>query len=320
MPNERLTESLVRSKLSECGYYTSTTTTVEEQQSAIADVAKLLKSASKSGKGGAGSPEFLVSDFDDPDFLVVIECKADPRRHASTNLDKPTDYAVDGALHYAKHLSKSFNVIALGASGETQGQFRVSTYLFPKNGSSFAILKTKGNRALEDIVPWPDLIAHAEFDPTIQKLRREDLMAFSRHLHDFMRDHAKLTESEKPLLVSGTLIALQNRAFAKSFDAYEPQDLQRQWLQVISKEIANATLPKANKVNMTQPYSTIAVHPALGRKTRAFPRGVLYELIRILKERVWPSISVYHEFDVVGQFYGEFLKYTGGDKKALELS
>lgn len=30
-------------------------------------------------------------------------------------------------------------------------------------------------------------------------------------------------------------------------------------------------------------------------------------------------INIYHDFDVVGQFYGEFLKYTGGDKKALGI-
>ena len=149
-------------------------------------------------------------------------------------------------------------------------------------------------------------------------------MAFSRDLHDFMRDHAKLTESEKPLLVSGTLIALQNQAFAKSFDAYKPEDLQKAWLKVIKEEIDKADLPQAKKYNMTQPYSTIAVAPALGNPTDAktaakFPKGVLYELIKDINEKVWPFISVYHDFDVVGQFYGEFLKYTGGDKKALGI-
>jgi type I restriction-modification system DNA methylase subunit len=149
-------------------------------------------------------------------------------------------------------------------------------------------------------------------------------MAFSRELHEFMRDHAKLTESEKPLLVSGTLIALQNIAFAKSFDVYKPEDLQKQWLKVIRDEIDKADLPKAKKYNMTQPYSTIAVAPALGKPTDAktlakFPKGVLYELIKALNEKVWPFISIYHDFDVVGQFYGEFLKYTGGDKKALGI-
>jgi len=45
----------------------------------------------------------------------------------------------------------------------------------------------------------------------------------------------------------------------------------------------------------------------------------LHELIRRLNEKVWPFISIYHDFDVVGQFYGEFLKYTRGDKKALGI-
>lgn len=38
-----------------------------------------------------------------------------------------------------------------------------------------------------------------------------------------------------------------------------------------------------------------------------------------MNEKVRPFISIYHDFDVVGQFYGEFLKYTGGDKKALGI-
>lgn len=144
-------------------------------------------------------------------------------------------------------------------------------------------------------------------------------MAFSRDLHDFMRDHAKLTESEKPLMVSGTLIALRNKPFAKAFDAYSPEDLQREWMRVIRDEIQKASIPKAKKDNMAQPYSSIGVHPELGKATKAYPKGVLYELIKRLNEKVWPFISVYHDFDVVGQFYGEFLKYTGGDKKALGI-
>jgi len=70
---------------------------------------------------------------------------------------------------------------------------------------------------------------------------------------------------------------------------------------------------------MTQPYSSIAVHPELGKPATKYPKGVLHELIKLLYEKVWPFISVYHDFDVVGQFYGEFLKYTGGDKKALGI-
>lgn len=144
-------------------------------------------------------------------------------------------------------------------------------------------------------------------------------MAFAADLHEFMRDHAKLTESEKPLLVSGTLIALRNKAFVASYDVQTPLQLQRDWMRVIHEEIQAADIPQAKKDNMVQPYSSIGVHPELGKSNKVYPKGVLHELIDRLNKKVWPFISVYHDFDVVGQFYGEFLKYTGGDKKALGI-
>jgi type I restriction enzyme M protein len=92
-----------------------------------------------------------------------------------------------------------------------------------------------------------------------------------------------------------------------------------EWMRVIKEEFRKADIPNSKEYSMTQPYSSIAVHPVLGKSSLRFPKGILYELIKMLNEKVWPFISVYHDFDVVGQFYGEFLKYTGGDKKALGI-
>jgi len=320
MANERKTENLVRDDLNRLDYYSpDNSNRVEEQKSEIEAAKKLLKSASKTGKGGHGAPEFIISNPDNPDFLVVIECKAENKYHSSEDLSSPVTYAVDGALHYAKSLSKEFNVIAVGVSGETRGSLKISTYLHAKGADSAQELLTKSQAHINKIISWGDYIEHATFDPKVQRLRHEELMAFSRQLHDFMRDHAKLTEEQKPLLVSGTLIALRNAAFSKSFDAFKPAELQKEWFKVIEKELEDADIPKAKKQIMTQPYSGIAVHPELGKPTAKFPKGVLYELINDLNQKVWPFISVYHDFDVVGQFYGEFLKYTGGDKKALGI-
>lgn len=320
MANERKTENLIRDALKKLGYYAmSKPIRVEEQKSEIEGVKRLLKTASKTGKGGMGSPEFIVSSTSDPDFLVIIECKADTKDHQSKTGTSPQKFAVDGALHYAKFLSKEYNVIAVAASGSTKATLKLSTFLHPKGGAAPQDLKTKTGAAIAGLIPWHDYIEHATFDPSIQKLRHDELMAFASDLHIFMRDYAKLTESEKPLLVSGTLMALRDKAFAKSFDAHAPEDLQKEWQKVIADQLNKADLPQAKKVSLTQPYSTIAVHPELGKATTKYPKGVMYELIRMLNEKVWPFISVYHDFDVVGQFYGEFLRYTGGDKKALGI-
>ncbi|KIC40447.1 restriction endonuclease [Ruegeria sp. ANG-R] len=335
--NERKTENIVREELRRHGYYEpSSDVQVEEQKTNIAALKRLLRTASKSGKGGGGAPEFIVSSLSNPDFVLLVECKASTKDHASQavpDIIQGSDlsessyqkakrvqrYAVDGVLHYAAKVAKEFNVICVAVSGETEASAEISVFLHPKGVGRPKALTTKEQNLVSSIVPWSDFIEHATFDETVQKLRFNELMAFSRELHNFMRDHAKLTESEKPLLVSGTLIALRNAAFANSYELYQPDDLQKEWLKVIRTEIEKATIPRAKKDNMAQPYSSIAVHPELGKSTKAYPKGVLNELIRQLNEKVWPFLSVYHDFDVVGQFYGEFLKYTGGDKKALGI-
>lgn len=319
MANERITENLVRDILKTLKYYDNQETQIEEQKSQIEEVKKLLKGASKTGKGGVGAPEFIISTKQTPDFLIIFECKAATKYHESKDRDKPVEHAVDGVLHYAKNLSKSFNVIAVAVSGQSKSSLKISNFIWPKGSAEPKILTNKAGGQITTIVPMDDYIEHGTFDPDVAKKRHHDLMEFSRELHNFMRDNAKLTESEKPLLVSGTLIALKNKAFAKSYDAYKPEELQKEWMRVIKEEFKKAEIPHSKEYSMTQPYSSIAVHPNLGKANKKFPKGVLYELIHMLNEKVWPFISVYHDFDVVGQFYGEFLKYTGGDKKALGI-
>ena len=340
--NERNTENIVRDELRRHGYYDeSNDIRVEEQRSTIEAVRRALRNASKTGKSGAGAPEFIVSDPEVPDFLLIFEGKADTKDHASAEVQglldgtlpaDPTDetemleavkrankYAVDGALHYARFLSRDYNVIALGVSGETKRGSKVSAYLWSRGAERPQVLTTRAGKPVENIIPWADFVDHASVDPTVIERRLSDLMGFSRELHDFMRDHAKLTESEKPLLVSGTLIALMNRAFAKSYGEYSPEELQAAWMETIKGELKKAKIPQAKTESMAQPYSGIAVHAELGRSTPAYPKGVLHEMIRMLDEKVRPFVTVYHDYDIVGQFYGEFLRYTGGDKKALGI-
>jgi type I restriction enzyme M protein len=335
--NERKTENIVRDELRKFGFYDpASDIQIEEQKSNIEAVKRLMKAASKSGGGGGGAPEFIVSSPSSSDFLLIVECKADTKDHCSSlvagilqgltvteddssKAKRTQRFAIDGVLHYARPLSREFNVIAIGISGETKKSALVSTYLWPKGGSKPKELCAKDGATLNNFIPWKDYVEHATFDPTVQQLRFDELMSFAADLHDFMRDHAKLTESEKPLLVSGTLIALRNKAFVASYDVQTPVQLQKDWMRVIREEIQAADIPQAKKDNMAQPYSSIGVHPELGKATKSYPKGPLHELIDQLNRKVWPFISIYHDFDVVGQFYGEFLKYTGGDKKALGI-
>ena len=135
MANERKTERIVWKTLQKLGYFSDTTLTVEEQKSDSPRINKLLKSASKSGPG-RGSPEFIISSDSHTNFILVVECKAESSCHESQTRNKYADYAVDGALLYASYLSKEYDVLAIGVSGESKAELRISHYLLLKGTSS----------------------------------------------------------------------------------------------------------------------------------------------------------------------------------------
>jgi hypothetical protein len=324
MSNERKTEGLVRDKLRALEYYQADNgISVEEQKSEIAKVKSLLSKASKNSKENNGYPEFIISNLKDTGFLIVVECKADVRKHESSGRDQAAAYAVDGAIHYAKFLAKNFTVVAVAASGSTRSSLKVSTFLVAAGSDEVKELTNESGEPVTDILPYDDYYRLASFDPDVASKRHADLLAFSRDLHEFIWTRAKVSEEDKPLLVSGTLIALMNSAFLKTFRSLEAEDVPEAWLTAIKKELDKAEIPQAKKDTMLQPYTTIAVHPNLGkpdsRTAKEYPDGVFKEVIARICENVWPYINVYHDFDVVGQFYGEFLKYTAGDKKALGI-
>lgn len=324
MANERKTESLVREQLRTFGYYEPDNgISVEEQKSEIVRVKGLLSKASKNAKGNIGYPEFIISNRKDTAFLIVVECKPDVKKHESLGRDKPVDYAVDGVLHYAKHLAKHYTVLAVAVSGTTASSMKVSNFLVPMGTTDVKELVNESNAPVAELVPYDDYYRLASYDPDVAQKRHSDLLAFSRELHEFIWAKAKISEEEKPLLVSGTLIALMNNTFIKTFDTLPAEDVQEAWLTAIKKELDKASIPQAKKDTMLQPYTTIAVNPNLGKpdsKTaKEYPDGVFKEIITRIADNVWPYINVFHDFDVVGQFYGEFLKYTAGDKKALGI-
>lgn len=319
--NERITENIVREKLSAVGITSANGFLIEEQKSANARLEKLLKTASKSGKG-LGKPEFIVSKIGDSDIVIVVECKADIKRHESPGLDRPKDFAVDGVLLYASYLAREYDVVAVAVSGQSEKDLRVSTYLHAKGSPVPAPLLDENDSPLGDIVSWDRYKARAAFDPSRAAARHTDLMRFSRELHNYMRDYAKITEAQKPLLVSGTLLALMDKGFERAYGAYEGEDLAQKLFQAIRDVINKAQLgdnQDAKKRAVTNAFSFIEHHPELHKVDAQTGESPLLHITRDLHAHVQPFTRDHYDFDIIGNFYGEFIRYTGGDGKGLGI-
>ncbi|MCX6717747.1 MAG: N-6 DNA methylase [Candidatus Taylorbacteria bacterium] len=319
--NEKKTENLCRRLLIDVGIFNNNDFVVEEQKSDSPIIEKLLKNASKSGSG-VGRPEFIIRKKDDNEFLLVIECKADTKYHESKNKDLYKDYAVDGALLYGVNLARAFNVIVVGISGEDENNSKISTYLYPKNSSNYVDLLDENNQKIQKILNWDRYIERAKFDPALAKIRHSDLMKFSRELHDYMRDYAKITEAQKPLLVSGILLALMDKGFEVAYRKYEGEELAIETFNSIQKIIEKAELGdthETKKKAVINAFSFIAHHPELQKIDTKKNESPLLHIVRDLHIHVQPFTKDHYDFDIIGNFYGEFIRYTGGDGKGLGI-
>lgn len=296
MGNERKTENIVRNHFNKFSGIT-----VEEQKSDNIKINKLLKNASKKGIKH-GLPEFIISYEENSDILIVIECKSDIKKHESATLDKYSEYAVDGILLYASFLAKEYDVLAIAVSGETVRELKVSHYLHLK-GEQKATQKFS-NKLLDPANYLSSYIKSPE------KFRQDynSLLSFSKDLNETLHSK-KIKESQRSLLISGILIALENQAFRVSYKEHKkPEDLANILVETISYELKNANLLSKKLENLKNAYSFIRTHTALSGE-----RDVLSKLIESIDSNVNKFIKTHKYFDVLGQFYIEFLRYANSD-------
>lgn len=306
MVNERNTEEIVRDHFKKY----NDKITIEEQKSENPRIQKLLENASKQGDG-RGKPEFIISFDDYANLLIVVECKASKQNHVSDNKENPKNYAVDGALLYSSYLAREFNVISIGVSGENKGSHRVSTYIQLEGASK------PRKKNIQELLSPDAYISAFEKDPELENKKEKELMEFSQELHNYLRDSAKLSQKEKPLLVSAILIALEDPTFRSSYKTQtKASRLSKELVRVVGDYLQEADVPEEKRKRMINPYEFIKVHQVLSKKDDE--EFVLKNIITQIEDEVKPIMSR-QSHDILGQFYQEFLSYTGGDKKGLGI-
>jgi type I restriction-modification system DNA methylase subunit len=321
--NEKITENIVRKKLESLGYYKNSDILVEEQIIQNPFIKKLLPSKNKIGKG-KGKPEFLISNSENSDYLIVVECKADTKYHESKNRDQHAGYAVDGVLLYASCLSRGYNVIAVAVSGQNEKELKIDTFLHPKGAQVATPLKDTSEKPVlvKEIVLWKDYIRYAQYDENLAISRKNDLSRFSRELHNYLRDYGKITVAQMPLLVSGVLIALMEKGFKVAYPKYEGPELAQKTFQALKDEINKARLgvnQEEKKKAIINAFSFIEYHPELQKIDKKKNESPLAHIVREIDSEMKPFTQDHFDFDIIGNFYGEFIRYTGGDAQGLGI-
>lgn len=191
----------------------------DTQGSNIVPINEALKTASKHQTGKAGFPEYTAVVGD---FVLVMEDKADRANLClkeadgtiSMTVQATTDYAVNGALHYAQHILQKTTykkVFAFGNAGDSK-HHTLQPLFVDKNGYKWLPeVQTFENFSAAHIVEYYKQIVLEETPP--EDIELADILKKAKELHEFLRNYGGLGEDEKPLVVSAILLALREKEY-----------------------------------------------------------------------------------------------------------
>lgn len=312
--NERKTEDIVRDHFKNDPLFNILK--FEEQKSSNKKINDLLQEASKSGKG-IGKPEFIITfPSSNMNYLIVIECKASCSYHQSKNLDNPKDYAVDGALHYAKKLSKGFDVIAIAVSGQTTDELMVSHYLYKLHSKQHEEIKQ--DKELRGINEYLKFFNNEQF---ALNLKNVDIIQKAIFLNELYQAYS-VTETTRCTIVSAILLSLLYEPFRISYNSYDSSgNLAKAMLSAIENVLTENVVK--SKDSMIGEYSKILNEPLFKqdeikhkkKKEREKSIEINKFILEYLHNNVYPLIDMEQSgFDVLGKFYTEFIRYAGSEQ------
>lgn len=305
---------------------------LDPQGCSIKEIDNALKTASKKGTGNVGYPEYtgVVGDF-----LLVIEDKSDLSKHVkyddkdliSTDTKAVTDYAVNGAYFYGKHLINNTHykkIIAFGVSGNEK--HHKITPLFINEREYCKIMPDVESFYIfneENIDEYYTREILGE-NTDLQKETTE-ILRFAKNLHEDLRNYGNLQDTQKPLVVSGILLALREidkGSFnLEQLNGDEVDTDGNKIYSAIDKNLQRSKVsPTVKKDKLLTQFAVIKdtrilneINPTLGKTPLKYYAEQIYD--NIYKTIKYTKTAE----DYLGRFYGEFMSYSGGDGQSLGI-
>lgn len=307
----------------------------DPQGSDVIELNEALKTASKSGKGGPGYPEYVAVI---KDFVVVIEDKPDIDYHVRfddngvidfANTKSIRDYGVNGAIHYARHITEKSEfkkVFAVAVSGGEK-HHRITPYYVDDRGEY---------KQLEDIESfiWFNEDNIYEYytrqvleEATDFEKTTKEILADAAELHEKLRTFGTVKDQDKPLVVSGILLALDEIEHGNfSVDSLKGEsdpplrDGDKIMTAITARLTRSKVGPDAKRDKLLREFAVITDSVRLNEVNPALGKTPLKYYTEFLHRRVFQAIKYQQTSeDFIGRFYGEFMSYSGGDGQSLGI-
>lgn len=302
------------------------------QGSDIVELDKALKTASKAQTGKAGYPEYcgIVKDF-----VIVIEDKADVADHIKRNdsdlicqtADSVKNFALNGALHYGIHLASNTGykkIIAIGVSGNEK-RHKISPLFVNERG------EYKELEEVETFTLFNEKNINEYYtkkilkEQTDEEKTTEEILKDAKALHEDLRNYGSIQDKDKPLIVSGILLALREIEHHNfSIDNLNGDDIKTDGQKIYEAIQANLdraqVKPQVKKDKLLSQFLVIRDTKVINEINTTLGKTPLKHYAQFINEHIYKNIKYIHSAeDYLGRFYGEFMSYSGGDGQTLGI-
>lgn len=267
------------------------------------------------GGKGKGKPEYIITFNNDPNTIIVVECKKTTKYHETKDKNKPRGYAVDGVLYYAKYLKHKYNVIAIAISGTKKENIKTSTYYWLRGQEEFTEL-----RKTKDIILEPKNYIELIKGKKLQKsYSLDEIRNTAIDMHEYLRE-IKMSERHKPIFIAGILIALEDKDFIQSYSTLPSYNSVIQNIQNSIENILKDTDIKSSRISYIQQAFKVLKDNSKFKSIGLGHHKSITWYIEQLELKIRPMMDYADStVDALGVFYHEFIKYSGGDGKGLGI-
>lgn len=307
---------------------------LDPQGSTIKEINNALKTASKRGTGNIGYPEYtgVVKDF-----LIVIENKASISNHElrtkedliSEETDAVCDYAVNGSLFYGKHLAKNTSykkIIAIGISGNEK-RHRISPIFINERGDYKELPEIESFILFNEDNIDEYYVREVLEEDTNQEKETKEILKDAAELHEDLRNYGSIQDKDKPLIVSGILLALREADYGNFSvnsligDTNEKTTDGQKIYKAIKDNLDRANVsPQVKKDKLLSQFSVIRDNTLINEINNTLGKTPLRHYTEFLEKRIYQNIRYNRNGeDYLGRFYGEFMSYSGGDGQSLGI-
>lgn len=302
------------------------------QGSDIREINEVLKSASKKGTGNAGFPEYVGVV---KDFLILIEDKSSVDKHIrytdegiiADDVKSNIDYAVNGALFYAKHLVEKVTykkIIAIGISG-SEKKHRITPIFVNERGEYTELSDIETLISFKESNIDEYYIREILQEDTNSEKETAEILKDAEKLHNDLRNYGNIEEKNKPLIVSGILLALREIEHHNfSIDNLNGDRITTDGQKVykaIEDNLRRANVsPEVKKDKLLSQFAVIRDTTKLNEVNETLGKTPIKYFTEFLYDSIYHNIRYQSSAeDYLGRFYGEFMSYSGGDGQNLGI-